>query len=68
VPDQEVRENAPFAARHDPLEIMLDLRGVVVPRQAETLGKPPDVRIDDDALHHSPFGRDDVGDLSADAR
>ncbi len=47
---------------------MLDLRGVVVPRQAETLGKPPDVRIDDDPLHRSPFGRDDVGDLSADAR
>jgi hypothetical protein len=50
VPDEQVREDAPVLARHEPLQVALDLDRVVLPREAEPLREAPHVRIDDDAL------------------
>jgi hypothetical protein len=63
-----VREHAPVLARHEALQVALDLDRVVLSRQAEALGEPADVRVDDDALRLAQLGRDDVRRLPRDAR
>jgi len=50
VPDQQVWEDAPVLARHEALQVTLDLDRVVLPREAEPLREPPHVGVDDDAL------------------
>ena len=67
MPDQQVRNDPPVLARDDPLEVALDLDRVVLPRQAEPLREPADVRVDDDPLRLAELGGDDVGRLARDA-
>jgi hypothetical protein len=61
-----VREQPPVGARHDPLEIALDLHRVVVAGEAEALRKAADVRVDHDPLWLAELGCDDVGGLAGD--
>jgi len=63
-----VREDAPVLARHEALEVALDLHRVVLTRQPQTLRQPADVRVDDDALGLAELGGDDVRGLAGDAR
>jgi hypothetical protein len=49
-------------------EVALDLHRVVLPRQAEPLREPADVRVDDDPLRLAELGGDDVRRLARDAR
>ena len=67
VPDEEVREARPVRARHDALEVALDLHRIVVSRQPEPLREPAHVRVDDDALRVPELGGDDVRGLARDA-
>src|SRR5690348_1180309 len=60
VPDQEMGEPPPLLARHEPDEVALDLDGVLLPREAEPLGEPAHVRVDDDSLRMTELGSDDV--------
>ena len=50
VPDQQVREPVPVGARDDPLQVALDLDGILLARQPESLREPAHVRVDDDPL------------------
>jgi len=67
VPDQQVRENAPVLARHEALQVALDLDRVVLLGETEPLREAPHVRIDDDALGVAELGRDDVRCLAGDS-
>src|SRR5262249_20733816 len=67
VPDQKVREARPVLARHETHQVALDLDGILLLREAETLREPAHVRVDDDALCVPPLGRDDVRRLARDA-
>ena len=68
VPDQQVREASPVVARHELHQVALDLHRILLPREAEPLRQPADVRVDDDALRVAALGRDDVRRLARDAR
>src|SRR4051812_29080578 len=48
--DQEVREQGPLIARKERHQILLDLHGIGVRREGETLADARDVRVDDDTL------------------
>src|SRR5690242_6554970 len=60
VPDQQVRKAPPVLARHEPDQVALDLDRVLLSRQAQALGEPADVRVDDDPLRAAELGGDDV--------
>src|SRR5205085_2314347 len=67
VPDQQMRKTGPVLARHESDEIAFDLHRVLLPREAEPLGQPAHVRVDDDPLRIAELGRDDVRRLARDA-
>ena len=67
MPDEQVREPRPVGTRDDALEITLDLHRILVPRQAEALREPSDVRVHHDALRVTELGCHDVGRLARDA-
>src|SRR5205085_7089667 len=68
VPDQQMREETPILARHEPLQVALDLYRVLLPRQPESLGQPAHVRVDDDPLRIAELRGDHVGRLPRHAR
>jgi hypothetical protein len=48
--DQKMREDAPIFAGEKRHQIALDLLGSLLSREAESRGKPSDMRVDDDTL------------------
>src|SRR6266508_4085307 len=68
VPDEEMREPPPVGARDEPLEVPLDLDGIVLAREAKPLREPAHVRVDDDPLRLSELRGDDVRRLPRNAR
>ena len=66
MPDKQVRKPAPVLARHEPDEIALDLHRILLPREAEPLREPADVRVHHDSLRAAELRRDDVCRLARD--
>lgn len=72
MPDQGVADIGPILPWENLHEVLLDFDGVLVvarpPGQVQTVGKPPDVRVDHEAfVLLEPSSEDHVGRLSSDA-
>ena len=59
-----MREETPALARHESLQVALDLDRILLLRQPQPLREPAHVRVDDDSLRIAEFGGDDVRRLA----
>src|SRR2546423_11384578 len=63
--DQQVREHGPAFARKEGKERLLDLHGVRLVGEGESVAEPRDVRVDDDAVvPPASVAENDVGGLA----
>ncbi len=62
----KVWEASPVRARHDPLEVSLDLHGILLAGEPQALREAPHMRVDDDPLGVAELGCDDVRGLASD--